>query len=598
MVEKKEEKHMKRRAVAAMLAAGLILGSLAGCGGQEPESKSVEESQKEPESSAEDEQETEGESEAESGTEEESGAEPGGETAENDPFGKYEDGVTLTIARSSSNLTFDSSQDGYGSLEDNVWSRAYQEELGISLDYIWTAPDEEYETKWNVSITADDIPDVAVVPASIYKQLVEGGYVQDMTEYYEKYASDAYKAAVEADGGVCRSAVTQDGKLLGLPHPGMTPDDIEYLYIRRDWLEELNLPVPTTVDELLDTIRAFQEANMGGEKTVGMAVDGNLNYPALGDLRGIFAAYGVHTSNWLEDENGNLVYGDVQPEAKEALRTLQNMYKDGMIEKDFAAADWDTVSGWIASGQCGLLYGAYWIPGSLYNTETMEIDDWIVVEGVTVDGSPYVACSNATPWNYVFVKNGIEHPEAVVKMINLQMELLTENPQVYDGYAYEKDGESKTISALYYCLAPFLRAPWRNADISRTINEALETGDESKVLGSGIEKDYLNIKAVVKEGNRDVNLAGANLMSGPDGVFCLVDKLWEEGRIQVNKFTSVHSEFALQNMTNMNEILHSEYLKIIMGDDINNFDKAVDTWMKTGGERITQEVNEWYQSTK
>ncbi len=594
MVEKKEEKHMKRRAVAAMLAAGLILGSLAGCGGQEPESKSVEESQKEPESSAEDKQETEGESEAESGTEEGSGAEPGGETAENGPFGKYEDGVTLTVARSSSNMKFDSSQDGYGSLEDNMWSRAYQEELGISLDYIWTAPDEEYETKWNVSITADDIPDVAIVTPSIYKQLAEGGYVQDMTDYYEQYASDAYKAAVEGDGGICRSAITKDGRMLGLPHPGTTPEELNYLYIRKDWLDELNFPVPTTVDELIDTIKAFQEADMGGEKTVGLAADGGVDY----HLKGIFDAYGAYIGSWTEDENGNLVYGDVQPEAKEALQTLQNMYRDGLIEQDFAAGNWDTVSGWATSGQCGVLYGAYWMPGGLYNTETMEIGDWIVIEGVTADGSPYVGCSNATPWQYIFVRNGIENPEAVVKMINLQMELLAEAPKVYGTYEYEEDGESKSIQPLYYCLAPFLRAPWLNANNAKSIKEALETGDESKVLGSSIEQDYLNIKSIVKEGNTYVNLAGTYLIFGPEGTFNLLHKLWEEGRAQVNKFTSSYSEFALQNMNDMNEILHSEYLKIIMGDDIDNFDKAVDTWMKTGGERITQEVNEWYQSMK
>ena len=51
-------------------------------------------------------------------------------------------------------------------------------------------------------------------------------------------------------------------------------------------------------------------------------------------------------------------------------------------------------------------------------------------------------------------------------------------------------------------------------------------------------------------------------------------------------------------MTNMREILDAEYVKIIMGADIDNFDKAVETWYSTGGDRITEEVNEWYQSTK
>lgn len=51
-------------------------------------------------------------------------------------------------------------------------------------------------------------------------------------------------------------------------------------------------------------------------------------------------------------------------------------------------------------------------------------------------------------------------------------------------------------------------------------------------------------------------------------------------------------------MTDLNEVLWAEYLKIIMGDDINNFDKAVEVWKSNGGDRITQEVNDWYATAK
>ena len=310
---------MKRRGLALSLAAIMILGSLAGCG-QSAQTDTGSQAAAETQSASQD-----------AGTQEAAGETAAAEGAEEayDPFGKYEDEITLSVACSSTNLVFDSSQDGYASLDDNVWTRAYKDQLGINLDYIWTAPDDDYATKWNVSITAGDIPDVAIVPESIYTQLLEGGYVEDMTEYYENYASDTYKAAVEADGGICMSYVTQDGRIMGLPHPGATPDNLEFLYIRQDWLDELGLPVPKTLDELLDTARAFQEAGLGGENTIGMAASGDLEEISIGDLGGIFEAYGVHRNIWVEDEDGNLVFGDVQPEVKEVLQTLQDMYKEG-----------------------------------------------------------------------------------------------------------------------------------------------------------------------------------------------------------------------------------------------------------------------------
>ncbi len=590
---------MKRRVVAAMLAAGLILGSLTGCGGQEPESKASEESKETQESAAQDEQETDTESEAAS----EAGTEQGGESATQDPFGKYEDEITLAVARSSSYMTFDTKQDGYGSLEDNVWSRAYKEELGINLDYIWTAPESEYNTKWNVSITAEDIPDVAIVSESIYNQLLEGGYVQDMTEVYEQYASDAYKAAAEGDGGVCLGAVTREGRMMGLPHPGATPDEMEYLYIRKDWLEELNLPVPTTMEELVNTAKAFMEAKLGGENTVGMAFYGELGFPGMGDLRGVFNAYNAFIGGWLEDENGDLIFGSIQPQVKEALQVLQDMYKDGVMAADFANANWDTLTAMLTSGQCGIVYGNWWLGNAdkLYNPETMELGDWIVIEGVTPDGSPCMGYSNATPGQYLFVKNGIQHPEAVVKMINLQFKLLEEAPGTYKMYRYQaEDGTESQIESLYFCIAPFMRAPWEKEVSARIIRDALETGDDSQVanLGADYQKYYGDVKSIVKEGNTDVNLGGIYIMYGPDGVFELVDKMWDEDRIYLDKCTSVCSEFVSQNIGNMNAVLYGEYLKIIMGEDIDNFDKAVETWMKTGGERVIEDVNAWYQSTR
>lgn len=580
---------MKRRGLALSLAAIMILGSLAGCG-QSAQTDTGSQAAAETQSASQD-----------AGTQEAAGETAAAEGAEEayDPFGKYEEEVTFSVACSSTNLVFDSSQDGYASLDDNVWTRAYKDQLGINLDYIWTAPDDDYATKWNVSITAGDIPDVAIVPESIYTQLLEGGYVEDMTEYYENYASDTYKAAVEADGGICMSYVTQDGRIMGLPHPGATPDNLEFLYIRQDWLDELGLPVPKTLDELLDTARAFQEAGLGGENTIGMAASGDLEEISIGDLGGIFEAYGVHRNIWVEDEDGNLVFGDVQPEVKEVLQTLQDMYKEGLISPDFAAADFDSIAAQLSSGQCGITYGAYWVFANLYNTETMELDDWIVTDGVTVDGSPCVASGDAAPEHFIFVKKGIEHPEAVVKMLNLQFELIDSNYGTYGAYEYEtEDGAKESITSLYYCLAPFMRAPWKNSDQAKRIINALETGDDSEVMGTEAESMYLDCKTVIEENSNDPKYAFSWGIFGPGGVYDIVDQMWEEDRIYVNKFTSSYSDFALQNMTNMREILDAEYVKIIMGADIDNFDKAVETWYSTGGDRITEEVNEWYQSTK
>ncbi|NLV68577.1 MAG: hypothetical protein GXY14_12980, partial [Spirochaetes bacterium] len=40
------------------------------------------------------------------------------------------------------------------------------------------------------------------------------------------------------------------------------------------------------------------------------------------------------------------------------------------------------------------------------------------------------------------------------------------------------------------------------------------------------------------------------------------------------------------------------FAKIIMGQDINSFDKFVEDWKSLGGNEITKEVNAWYGQRK
>ena len=53
------------------------------------------------------------------------------------------------------------------------------------------------------------------------------------------------------------------------------------------------------------------------------------------ELYTCFAARGAFPMNWIE-KDGQVVYGSVQPEMKQALAELSAMYKEGLIDKQFA----------------------------------------------------------------------------------------------------------------------------------------------------------------------------------------------------------------------------------------------------------------------
>lgn len=510
-----------------------------------------------------------------------------------DPLGKYEEEITVTMVRDiDPSMKFDTSREGYKSLEDNVWTKAYKEQLGINIEYLWTAPVDEYLSKWNVAIAGGDIPDMAIVPGPVYQQLLEAGYVEDMTDYFNEYASDAYKEANSLDGGIAEGFITVDGRMMGLPHVGAQPDNVNLLFLRKDWLDKLNLPVPTTVDELVDTARAFKEAKLGGENTVGLVANKQV-IAGQCDLGGFLNGYGVFPDIWVEGSDGQLIYGRIQPEMKDALQKLQDMYKEGLIPQDFAVKDSSQIGQLVAGGQAGIMYGTYWAPLGVMtdNIKNDESAEWICVDGVTNDGSPYVTQGSAALAYYVFVKKGIEHPEAAVKMLNLNFDLLEKEPTVY---GTTEDG----MEAIWYRFGHFIYKPWKNMEAYQKITKALETGDLSEIKGTATETDYNNIKSAIDGAEGGRQFVPAELVFGPDSTFSHIEKLWNEDRIYVDKFLSTASEYAQQNMTDLNEVLWAEYLKIIMGDDINNFDKAVEVWKSNGGDRITQEVNDWYATAK
>lgn len=111
------------------------------------------------------------------------------ETKAADPFGKYDTPVTLTAVRYlQDGIEFKEGE----SLENNVWSHAYEDQLGITLQYAWTTPLAQYAQKLNVSIASDDLPDLMWVDAAQLKRMVEDDMLADLNRCLRKLCSGVH----------------------------------------------------------------------------------------------------------------------------------------------------------------------------------------------------------------------------------------------------------------------------------------------------------------------------------------------------------------------------------------------------------------------
>lgn len=565
-------KKMQCRKVFGGLMAGVLLAmSLAACGS--PDDGGTPSSSGSPGSGG--------------AQEESSGTQGEGTAMEPGPLGKYGEEITLTTVRTlDSTVKFEPGNPDRASLEENIWQRSYKEELGINLEYLWTPNTEQYEQKWNTAMATKDLPDFAVVGPSIYKELVEADLVMDMTDIFDQYASGLYKQYVEAEDGLAVDFMTFGGKMYGLPHTGTTADNITMMFIRRDWLNKVERDVPKTMEELRDTVKAFQDARLGGDDTVGISLS-NALLAGIHTTNGLFEGYGVYYDTWVEDGSGGLAYGTIQPEMREALLGLQQMYRDGMFRQDFATIDGTKAGEDVASGKCGIVFGTFWAPLNSVNDSIMadEKADWIVCDIPTVDGSPYKSVAAGSPAQYIFVNKNCEHPEAVVKLLNLNCEIKASGDRKHE---VDEDG----FEAFKYKVACDMSEAYYNLNSYYAVKEALDSGDTSK-LPSDMQSCYDD---VVRGLEGDRSMLGYALVFGPGGTYEKVGELRDAGRIVQSAYTTFQTDTMLEKSADLNQNLASAIQKVILGADISVFDEAVETWKSTGGDTITQEVNDWYRA--
>jgi putative aldouronate transport system substrate-binding protein len=99
--------------------------------------------------------------------------------------------------------------------------------------------------------------------------------------------------------------------------------------IRKDWLDQLNIPVPTTLDEYAAALKKIVASDPGKTKTTGLIQDmDNLVNPFF------VAGFGGYNPNF--NSEGGLIYTSMNPGFTKAVEFERNLYQDGLMSKDFS----------------------------------------------------------------------------------------------------------------------------------------------------------------------------------------------------------------------------------------------------------------------
>lgn len=237
-------------------------------------------------------------------------------------------------------------------LGETPFAKKLMEDLGVTIEYQHPAQGQAAE-KFNLMVAMGNLPDIIeyawnnAYPGGVAKAL-SSGIIQKLD--LEKDAPNM-AAYAKANPEIDRMLKTDDGDYFGFPF--IRGD--EYLLtsagpiVRADWLKDLGLEEPETIDEWTEMLRAFKEKkNAKSPLSVSAA-----NIEAFGLFVG---AYGIADNLYVD--NGVVKYGPAQDAYKGFLTQMNQWYSEGLLDADFASIDGATVRSNIINGVAGATAGS------------------------------------------------------------------------------------------------------------------------------------------------------------------------------------------------------------------------------------------------
>ena len=323
---------MKKKVLAVLLGGCMAAGLLAGCGGGETAATTTAAA------------ESKGaESSAASNTETEAAAEFSYPMEAGEPL-QYWVETTTTVSAN------------YANLGDTPFAKGLMENTGVDIEFL-QPPQGQQKEQFSLIIADGDLPDIMEYNwVSDYpggpEKAIRDGVIIPLNDVIDQYCPNLKKYLAE-NPDIDRAVKTDDGNYYCFPfiRGDETLLNTIGLMLRADWLEELNLEVPETVDEWYTVLKAFKEEK-GATAPFTFEYTNNQYLGA----NPFVAAFDTNYSFYIGSDD-QVHFGAVDEGYKEYLETMHQWYEEGLIDADIATMKNDQVSAKITNGTAGASMG-------------------------------------------------------------------------------------------------------------------------------------------------------------------------------------------------------------------------------------------------
>ncbi|MDR1599409.1 MAG: hypothetical protein LBS11_06020 [Oscillospiraceae bacterium] len=515
-----------------------------------------------------------------------------GETA----YERYDETVVLTtVKRTDPNAKFPEGD----SLDNNVMTRYIKDRINVETKTVWEVDSTEFNNKLSLDIVAGTLPDMFSLGNDdylIYRQLLDNGLLADLTDAYDANANWYLRDTAASFEGRHFAPYTDDGRLMGIP-TGRYGYEHNQLWLRSDILEAIGMKAEEILT-IADIETYLTKAKEAFPDTLGLALhatDPLTNYASSFSADPIAQVFGATPRYWIEGEDGSITYGSLLPGMKDALTVLADWYAKGLIDLEFPTRVGGGLTQAVTtSGQAAAWFAPWWYGWSIVDLpKNVEGADVVVVNAPVNDAGEFVAPWPSPAGEVLLVNKNCEHPEAVVRVMNLE----------YDMHR----GFDEEAAALY--------------DESRNQNNPtyLDASWTYLFPTSGVNMEYSNvvptfshgIHAFVERGSQE-GLASPSEVTESIGIgkFIDGDESFEQYRGsyyaryvagEITDAANVRFVYPAYSQTteSMADIMPSlltleqqTVLQIILGQkSVDDFDAFTAQWLAEGGQTLTDEIS-------
>ena len=459
-------------------------------------------------------------------------------------------------------------------------------DMEFELVYVEKANASE---KINLLISSGDVPDVMQMiddsKDTLFRQGALGGWTE---EFFRENAPNLSKLIDETDPMAWEYAKYDGENMYSIPGWNVNRTYPEVSVYNKAWLDKVGEEIPKTLEDAERVFYKFvnDDPNGNGKKdTYALSEQG---------FKPIYGAFGMQREMWLEDESGKLVYGDVMPEAKEALALLSKWYKDGVIDPEFITGEAEggywALSQPLNKGKIGFTNAGWfyhWSPaGTIKQEDGSNLQEFKALnpKGELAYGVPLVGPEG---------KPGHKHEQPMVFRTHFSKALCD-----------DKDRFGRLLKFIDYVNASDIAGDMTPVNINTYGEEGTEW--EYKTAASGAKI----IQSLVTE-------KGEMSFRGWTGTFHFIEEggslAFQKQKSDMTWADEVTKDYpesyynhlyktlasAGQYKAELDKLLDEGYISIITGEaPIDYFDEMVKLWYENGGQKMTDEANEWYQSNK